>query len=65
MQQRSIETYDHVEAILTRCALHQDRDELPMALYELDLHSAAYHLVEPDRLAPLANLRTPADDGWR
>jgi hypothetical protein len=61
----STETYDHVEAILTQCAQRPDRDELRMALYELDLHSAAYHLAEPGPLAPLANLRTPADDGWR
>jgi hypothetical protein len=61
----STETYDHVEAILRLCAERADRDELRMALYELDLHSAAYHLAAPERPAPLANLQAPADDGWR
>lgn len=59
------ETYDHVEAILTQCAERADRDELRMALYELDLHSAAFHLARRARSAPLANPRRPAEDDWR
>jgi hypothetical protein len=41
----SAETYDQLDAILTQCAERADRNELCMALYELDLHSAAYHLA--------------------
>lgn len=43
------ETYDHLDAILAQCAVRADCDELCMALYELDLHSAAYHLAERAR----------------
>jgi hypothetical protein len=42
----SADTYDHVDAVLAQCAARADRDELRMALHELKLHSAAYHLTE-------------------
>lgn len=43
------DTYDQLDAILTQCAARFDQHELCMALYELDLHSAAYHLAQRAR----------------
>ena len=61
----SEDTYDQLDAILTQCAMRADRDELCMALYELDLHSAAYHLAQRAHNARPARTERAADEDWR